>query len=198
MASVLTIDDGNDYAIFVTVDVVTISKDVLLAVRKRVAELNPQIDTEKIIMNCTHTHAGPLVLNSDDLGGWGRLEDLPHDGIEITSPVKYFAYFVEKVSEAICESFESRAEGYISYGYGYAVASHNRRAVYFKDKAKEAGLSEGYAKMYGNTALPEFSHLETGGNPYAEFMFTYDSDEKLTGVLLTLLVLHKIWNLNII
>lgn len=186
MATALTIDDGKDYAIFVTVDVVTIRKDVLMAVRKRVAELNSGIDTKKIIMNATHTHAGPLVLNSEDLGDWGQLSELPHDGIEITSPIKYFAFFVEKVSEAICESYESRKEGYISYGYGYAVASHNRRAVYFKDKVKNVGLPEGYAKMYGNTSIPEFSHLETGANPYAEFMFTYDTDEKLTGAIVNI------------
>lgn len=37
--------------------------------------------------------------------------------------------------------------------------------------------------MYGNSAIPEFSHIETGGNPYVEFMFTYDMDEKLTGAI---------------
>ena len=190
-ATALTLDDGNDYVIFVTLDMVTIYKPILCAVRDRVTEKNPSIDTEKIILNATHTHAGPFVNEGDDLGGWGKLSDLPHDGIEITPPGEYFKFFIEQVSDAICESFESRKEGYISYGYGYAVASHNRRAVYNRDMTegsedKGFRFTEGTTKMYGTTSIPEFTHLETGADHYANFMFTYDKDEKLTGAVVNI------------
>ncbi|MBR4122784.1 MAG: hypothetical protein IKT93_00020, partial [Clostridia bacterium] len=128
MATALTIDDGNDYVIFVSIDAVTVFKDVLNSVKEEVALKNPSIDTSKIIINATHTHAGPFVNKGEDLGGWGKLSELPHDGIEITPPGEYFDFFINQVSDAVCESFESRKEGYISYGYGYAVAAHNRRA----------------------------------------------------------------------
>ena len=142
-----------------------------------------------ILMNATHTHAGPTLEKGDNLGLWGNLSDLPHDGIEITPPGEYYDFFIERVAEAICESFETRKEGYVSYGYGYAVTGHNRRAVYNRDMTEGSSdigyrLSEGWAKMYGPTNKPEFSHLETGADPYANFMFTYDSQEKLTGAII--------------
>ena len=134
MATALTIDDGNDYVIFVSIDAVTVFKDVLNSVKEEVALKNPSIDTSKIIINATHTHAGPLVQKDENLSGWGDFSKLPHDGIEITPPSEYFDFFINQVSDAVCESFESRKEGYISYGYGYAVAAHNRRAqVYLSD-----------------------------------------------------------------
>lgn len=191
MATALTLDDGNDYAIFLTIDAVSVYPVVLTALRKRVNEKNPEIDAEKIIINATHTHAGPYVNTGEDLGGWGPLSKLPHDGIEITPPGEYLEFFIEQLSDAVCESYESRKEGYISYGYGYAVASHNRRAVYNKDMTegsedKKHRLVEGTTKMYGNTSLPEFSHLESGADHYANFMFTYDKDEKLTGTVINI------------
>ena len=191
MATALTLDDGKDYAIFVTVDTVTIYKTVLCALREKVHEKNPEIDVEKIIINATHTHAGPFVNTGEDLGVWGPLSKLPHDGIEITPPGEYFDFFIEQISDAVCESYESRKEGYISYGYGYAVASHNRRAVYNRDMTegsddKKLRFIEGTTKMYGDTSLPEFTHLETGADHYANFMFTYDKDEKLTGTVMNI------------
>lgn len=191
MVSALTLDDGNDYAIFVSCDITSFKKDVLLSVRERIKEKNAQIDPEKVIMNATHTHAGPLLEKGENLGIWGTLSDLPHDGVEITSPGEYFDFFIEKTAEAICESFETRKEGYISYGYGYAVTGHNRRAVYNRDMTEGSDdmgyrLSEGWAKMYGATNIPEFSHLETGADPYANFMFTYDNNEKLTGAVINI------------
>ncbi|MBR4973308.1 MAG: hypothetical protein IKY45_02455, partial [Clostridia bacterium] len=191
MATALTIDDGNDYVIFVSLDIATIYKDILNSLKEEVALKNPSIDTSKIIINATHTHAGPLVQKDENLSGWGDFSKLPHDGIEITPPSEYFDFFINQVSDAVCESFESRKEGYISYGYGYAVAAHNRRAVYNKDMTEGSDdvglrLREGTTKMYGNTALPEFSHLETGADHYANFMFTYDKDEKLTGAIVNI------------
>ncbi len=191
MATALTLDDGNDYVIFVSVDAVSVFKDVLNTVREEVAKKNPAIDTSKIIINATHTHAGPFVHKGEDLAMWGNLSDLPHDGVEITPPGEYFDFFIEQLTDAVCESFESRKEGYISYGYGYAVAAHNRRAVYFKDMTEGSDdkgyrLTEGWAKMYGTTKIPEFSHLETGADHYANFMFTYDKDEKLTGSIVNI------------
>lgn len=191
MATALTVADQNDYVIFLSVDLVNITKEVLVEVRQCVSKLNPKIDTEKIVMNATHTHAAPLLSKGEDLGAWGELSQLPHDGIEIAKPGDYFDFFVKSVSEAICESFETRKRGYISYGYGYAVTSHNRRAVYFKDMTEGSNnkglrFTEGWAKMYGDTSIPEFSHLESGADHYANFMFTYDEDEKLTGSIINI------------
>lgn len=158
MATALTVGDEKDYAIFVSLDITNIRKDVLLSVRQRVAQLNSEIDPEKIILNATHTHAAPLVEKIDEVKGkirkfsenFGKSADVADEEVELTSPREYFEFFVEQVSQAICESFNKRKEGYISYGYGYAVSSHNRRVVYFKDMTegsddKRFRLTEGWA-----------------------------------------------------
>lgn len=187
----LTIEDGNDYVIFLEVDAVNMYAGVLKELQKRVKAQNGDIDPSKILMNFTHTHSGPKISVNNDLGCWGNYEDFPHDGVEITSPNEYLEFFLQKACDAICESFENRKEGYVSYGYGYAVVAHSRRTVYNRDMTegsddKKFQIVEGTAKMYGATNVPEFSHFEAGADHYANFMFTFDENEKLTGAIVNI------------
>lgn len=187
----LTVDDGKDYVIFVEVDAVSFYAGVLSELQKRVALKNKDIDTSKILLNVTHTHSGTRIAMNNSLGSWGDYSDFPHEGVEITPPEEYLEFFLKNASDAICESFESRKEGYISYGYGYAVVAHSRRTVYNKDMTEGSDdrkykIVEGTAKMYGKTDTPEFSHFEAGADHYANFMFTFDGDKKLTGAIVNI------------
>ena len=188
-ATALTVDDGKDYVIFLSVDIVSIRNHILKDIREKVKATNPEIDPEKILMNATHTHSGPVVCPGDDMGSYGKFSELPHDGVDLVEPAEYYKFFISQCAEAVCESFAARSEGYISYGYGFATTSHNRRAVYFKDMTEgstdpTAKFIEGTTKMYGTTAIPEFSGLESGADPYVNFMFTFGKDGKLTGAVL--------------
>ena len=190
-ATALTVDDGNDYVIFMAADIVNINEGILSTIREKVKEINPEIDPDKIIMNCTHTHSGPWITEGDDMGQFGKFSELPHDGVDLMPPYEYRKLFIKQCVDAVVESFKTRKEGAVSYGYGYAVASHNRRAVYFKDMTEgsndpELKFIEGTTRMYGKTNLPEFSGLENGGDPYANFMFTFDSEDKLTGAIVNI------------
>ncbi len=185
----LTVENNGEYAIFVECDMVTIPNGILKAIQEKVSEKNSEIDTSKIILNATHTHTSPILDRGNQMGKWGDISKIPHDGIEITSPGEYTEFFVEQVSSAICESYESRNNGQIAYGYGYAAVAHSRRVVYSKSLSDEntKGFSRfllGNAKMYGNTNEPNFSHYEAGSDHYANFMFTFDKDEKLTGAII--------------
>lgn len=187
-ATALTVDDGKDYVIFLSLDIVSFKAGVLQAVRDRIKEKNNEIDTLKILSNCTHTHSGPMIVADDYLSGFGKFSELPHDGVELTPPSEYFRFFIEQCADAVIESYTSRKDGAISYGYGYATVSHNRRAVYSKDMTEgsdnpELRFIEGTTKMYGRTDIPEFSGLENGGDPYANFMFTFDKNGNLTGAV---------------
>ena len=191
MVTALTVDDGNDYAIFLQADLVNANAGVFDTIKEKVSAIDSSIDTKRIIMNVTHTHAGPLVNKGTVAGGWGEFSEIPHDGIELMPPDEYFEFFTDKAAETICESFKSRNDGYISYGFGYAVTSQNRRAVYFKDMTEgsnDPGLKfvEGTTRMYGRTDIPEFSHLESGADHYANFMFTFGADKKLTGAVVNI------------
>ena len=184
----LTLDSGKDYVIFLSADAESLEADVLQEIRKRVKTADPAIDPLKILMNVTHCHTAPMLYREDGMGEYGAFSDFPHDGVELISPGEYFEFFIEQCVKAVCESYALRKEGAVSYGYGFAVASHNRRAVYCRDMTEgsddpTAKFVEGTTRMYGTTAIPEFSGLESGADPYANFLFTFDQNEALTGAI---------------
>ena len=188
MLTALTIENEGDYVIFLSSDTGGIYDKILDEVRAAVKAKNPLIDTQKIVMNATHTHSAPYVGKGDITGTWGSLKNLPHDGVEITPPGEYMEFYIDMATEAVCESFENRREGYIAYGYGHATTGHSRRSVYTKDwgsegTAKMSRTVNGHAKMYGNTNDPAFSHYEAGMDSYSNFLYTFDENKKLTGAV---------------
>ncbi|MBR5922809.1 MAG: hypothetical protein IKZ59_03335 [Clostridia bacterium] len=185
----LTVENGGNHIIFLSTDVSDIPGSVLNSVKTEVSRINADINPLNIIINATHCHSAPMLSPGDTVGEYGKFSELPHDGVPLSRPGEYFDFFVSRCAKAILDSFNSRSEGYISYGYGFATTSHNRRAVYFKDMTEDSDnkllkLTEGSAKMYGRTDIPEFSHLESGADPYVNFMFTFGADKKLTGAVI--------------
>lgn len=184
----LTMENGNDYVIFLQADVVNILDRILLKVRERVSEMNKEIDPIKILMYASHTHTGPDLDCYDNIGGLIKLSDLPHDGYEITPSSEYVDFFVQMAAEAVVESFEKRSAGAVSYGYGFATVAHSRRVVYTKepDGQSKSFAVDGHAKMYGKTKDENFSHYEAGTESFANFVFTFDETEKLTGAIVNI------------
>ncbi len=187
----LTVENNGDYVIFLECDMTNVPNGVLKAIKEKVSAKNSEIDTSKILMNCTHTHTAPILGFGDDIGAWGKFSDIPFDGVEVTKPSEYTEFFIEKCVEAVCESYENRNDGQIAYGYGYAVVAHSRRVVYSKNLGENATdplsrARDGYAKMYGKTNDPDFSHYEAGSDHYSNFMFTFDKSGKLTGAIVNI------------
>jgi hypothetical protein len=191
----LILDDGKDVVIFLSADLVVIRSGLLDEVRAAVAVRNPDIPTEKIIMNATHTHTGASHYRDSgstlsDIGvSTPSVGDLPDVGVEIASSDEYRHFLAEQSAEAICEAYEKRSEGGIAYGYGYAVVSHSRRVVYFDDTSKRGGsvsgfAVDGHAKMYGNTNDDKFSHYEAGADHFLNLLYTFDKDNNLTGAII--------------
>lgn len=183
----LTIDSEGEYVIFLSCDRVGVDPGILDELRNRVSKLNPEIDPKKIVMHVTHAHSTPHLTMNDGIARWGKAED--YEGVEIEHPGKYREFFLNKATDAVVESFESKEEGKISYGYGYAVVGHCRRPVYFNDRRKtgtgqmNSRIVDGFASLYGSTSLDDFSHFETGPDHFANFMFTFDTNDKLTGAI---------------
>ena len=180
----LCVDGGEDMdqVIFLSCDIATIWGNMLAPIQEAVAAKNSQIPTEAIIVNATHTHSGTPI--------GGSMEVTP-DGMPIFSGDRYKVFFVQMCAEAICEAWEKREEGGMGYGYGYAVVAHSRRVVYFeKEKMarnetlpRDFMTPRGYAAMYGNTNDPLFSHYEAGDDHFLNLMFTFDKENKLTGIV---------------
>ncbi len=191
----LVVDDGADSVIFLSADIVVIRSYVLDKIRAKVAQINADIPVLKLVMNATHTHAGPTTYgdNPDFQSGSSTASpnEIPDSGLEIASADAYQDFFVTQTAEAIAEAYAKRTPGGIAYGYGYAVVAHSRRVVYFDDLSKRPGAvvnstSEvnGHAAMYGKTNDPMFSHYEAGADHFINLLYTFDADKKLTGAII--------------
>lgn len=213
----LVVEDGQEIVIFLSIDGMEMMTFLLDEIRAKVMEKNPEIPVMKILANTTHAHTGPS--HAHDYGGTVNKErlkklgytqeqlDLAEAQAEYISLLKYVdtgdvkveggdayrEFLSDQASDAICEAYESRAEGGIAYGYGYAVVAHSRRTCYFDDLSKRPGVElnaltalHGHAKMYGEPNDEMFSHYEAGADHFINIMYTFDEQEKLTGAVVNI------------
>ena len=179
MTTALCVDggEGQDVVIFCSCDIVVLRGGVIAQTVEKVAAMRPEIPANCIIMNATHTHAGACATETPERSP---------DGQEIYSGDKYRDFMTTQCAEAICEAWDTRAEGGMGYGYGYAVVGHSRRTIFLEDQGSDnvmSGAPNGYGVMYGNTAKDSFSHYEAGSDHYLNLMFTFDAAQKLTGIV---------------
>ena len=177
-ATALCIDGGQEAVIFCTCDTISIRNNVTEPIRELVHSMRPDLPTEAIILCATHTHTCPTT---------GDTPQTTPDGQPIYPGSKYRAFFIRQAADAIVEAWDNRAEGGFSYGYGYAVVSHSRRVVYRDDFSLRSPAGQlapnGRGVMYGNTADDQFSHYEAGADHFLNAMFTFDKENKLTGIV---------------
>lgn len=178
-ATALCVDggEGQDAVIFCACDREGFYRDVVQQVQDRAKAMRPELPSDAIIMNCTHTHAG------------AEINDTPEtspDGKPIYPGAKYREFFIQQCADAICEAWDTRKEGGIAFGYGYAVVGHSRRVIYSVDEyTNNVSMSapNGYGVMYGKTNKPIFSHYEAGADHFVNLLYTFDANEKLTGMI---------------
>ena len=174
----LVIDNGKDCVIFSTWDICVVFGTIAQRVRAMVAQKCPEIPVDKIIFHAIHTHTGPA------MGDW-------YDDDETR---EYRNMFVEQAAKSIIDAWNNRKPGKIGYGYDFAVTSFSRRPVYFDDLSKRPPKNTGlisppkmaidkHARLHGDSNDPMFSHMEAAPDPFVNFLFTYDMNDKLTGVL---------------
>ena len=160
---------GGDQAIIVSLDAVWIKDDSRDACRKKLSELIPDFDPQKLLISVTHTHTAPS--QSSSFFGYPELNDP-----DIMKPAEYSKLLTEKLIEICVEAWNNRKPGAIAWGYGHAVAGFNRRVSYF----------DGSTQMYGKTNVPEFSHIEGYEDQSVDMLFTYDDKHRLTGMIINL------------
>ncbi|NLD87465.1 MAG: hypothetical protein GX633_04330 [Clostridiales bacterium] len=209
----LVVEDGNDIAIFLSVDTCVMRSFLLDEIRAKTKRKNPEIPVEKILASAMHQHTAPShyydggeideclydIYTKEEidkiLEGYipGSNMVVPRDGVVIESSDKYRAFLSDQASDAICEAYASRKESGIAYGYGYGVVAHSRRTVYFDDTSLRPGAQSdpltslhGHARMYGETNDDNFASFEAGENHYVNIMYTFDKDKKLTGAIINI------------
>jgi hypothetical protein len=197
LVNTLIIEDGKDLVVFLSADLVVIRSGLLDLVRAKTAALLPDFPVEKIIMNATHTHTGASHYADNTI--WAATATgsstpapalIPHGGIEIASSDEYRDFLATQAAESIRDAYNTRSEGSIAYGYGYAVVGHSRRAVYFDDtalrdnKGADGFRVNGHAVMYGDTSEDMFSHYEAGADHFINLLYTFNAAGKLSGALI--------------
>jgi len=174
-------DGSNDMAIMVGCDLARAEKVLCDRVRELVAELQPEIDVQKIVLNATHNHGAPCVRTAPELAA-----ELAKRGLEVPaewsyygvapdvmSPVAYLEFIAPRIAQAIAQAWQDRQPGGVSFGLGHAVVSHNRLVVY----------DDGRVAQFGDTGRPDFSHIEGYEDHSVGLLYTYDASRKLTGVV---------------
>lgn len=106
-----------------------------------------------VVLNATHTHAGPEIRDREGLEE--RLRDPQKarwaDTLDtVMQPREYIAFAVERIADAAVQAWHAREPGGISFGLSHAVVGHNRIMAY----------DDGSSRMYGRTAQPSFTHVE--------------------------------------
>jgi len=122
-------DRVEDQAIFISCDLTGITEELQQKLRDRLRQELADFDGRKLVLTATHTHTAP-VLNSS----W---YEIPKQGV--MQPAEYLDFLVDRLVQLASQAWKGRKPGGVSWGLGYAVVGHNRRAVY----------ADGSAIMYG-------------------------------------------------
>ena len=171
MANVLALEsrDGKrvvDQAIIVSCDL-CILPGIQDGLRKHLADRLDGFDVNKLFLAATHTHSAMMVFkNQYDEKDYG----------DAMQPKDYVPLLYERMGAAVLKAWDSRAAGAVAWGLGHAVVGCNRRAVY----------SDGRAKMYGNTADPEFRQIEGYEDHTVDILCFYDNKKQLKATAITL------------
>src|SRR5690606_33125333 len=162
-ANVVVLDSregGNsvNVSVLVSCDLVTIPTELRDLIRQSVASRLPDLDPRKIIINATHTHTGGVVRD-----GWYTIPP------EVTQVRDYQNFIATRVTDAISEAWGARVRGSASWGLSHAKVAYNRRAAY----------SDGTARMYGQTDVPEFRKIEGYEDQSINSLFFWDNKGEL-------------------
>jgi len=165
----------NEQAIMVSCDYVAISEGLQSAVRDRLRERVPDLDSSNVFLNATHTHTGPdtRFAVAEETGTLPECNGISEKELGVMERTEYLSFAADRIADAAAEAWRTRAPGGIGYGVGHAVVGLNRRVSYFN----------GETRMYGKTDDPEFSHIEGHEDHSVNVLCTWNEDRKLTGVV---------------
>ncbi|MBQ3493004.1 MAG: neutral/alkaline non-lysosomal ceramidase N-terminal domain-containing protein [Clostridia bacterium] len=183
-ATAFALESDNDQMIIVSCDLGGVAQNLNRMVKERLQGKLP-ISTDKVILSAIHTHTSYTYKQVRTLGYVIQenylKKNLPEDmaylsktsGEKAMSPEDALNFLVEKITEAVLLAWENRKEGYYQCAFGRAPVGMCRRAVY----------DDGSARMWGETNMANFSHLESGNDSGIELIYTFDKDKQVNGVI---------------
>ena len=177
-ATVLALEtrDGDrvlEQAMLISFDLVRMTREVHEGLQRLAAEKLKDFDSRKLFSGATHTHCGPSI--SYEKTGPGQLYDISGEK-DVMTPQEYIRFLYQKVGPAMVQAWQGRKPAGMSWGLGHAAVGYNRRLCYL----------DGSAIMGFDTARPDFSHVEGYEDHAVEMLFFWDTEKKLTGMLLNI------------
>ena len=180
--------DGStgETVVLVSVDVVAISDLLKKRVNELIQKTVPAANVNKVILNATHTHTAPDTRDSPEMArmhaeigvnvpekwsGWGV-------DLGVMPPVDYVEFAAKEIAGAIKKALDNRKPGGVSFGLAHARVGQNRLTAYY----------DGRSEMYGKTNDPEFSHIEGFEDHSLGLLYTWDTNEKLTGIVVNVAI----------
>ncbi len=182
-ATAMAVESGDQQAIFVSCDLTGLGSTMVPAVRKEFAKLTDEVDPQKLIINCTHTHtsvgftlhAVPLGQNilEEFLPEGAHYEELVKVNEEVISRAEALTFLSKRIALAAYKAWQNREEAMYANGFGRAVVGFCRRVVY----------DDGTAQMWGDTNTANFEAMEGGNDSGVELLYMFNKEKKLTGVV---------------
>ena len=184
----LAVEEDGEQAFFCSADLEGVGHDLCVRVRARVAEKNPAIQTDKIMLHAVHIHNSYVYEQAEggvreyEGGTLGVIRDfMPADceyipqitSTDCIQPDEARDILVDRISRSVLEAYDDLAEGGFAQGFGRVAVGMNRRATY----------SDGSAKMWGDVDRATFVALEGGNDTGMELLYIYDQNGKMTGIV---------------
>ena len=165
-AMIVTGDDPEHNTAFVSCDIAFPSDNMYREIREQLVHRVPDLPPGNVILNATHTHTSMVFEDGS--------YELPKG--DVWSPSKCREWINVRILDAIEEAWANRSEHRLARAYGHAVVGHNRHAVY----------RDGHAQMYGEINTEDFDHFGGYVDHSVDMLFTWDEQERLTGVALSI------------
>ena len=163
--------DKPEQAILVACDMLFIPRQIQQRLQERIRVQLPEFDSAKLLLNATHTHTAPGLVDSTFKG----LYDVSNDA-GVMKASEYAEFFLDHVAQAVTQAWQSRKPGGLSWALGRAVVGYNRRAQFFN----------GSTVMYGNTQAADFSNVEGPEDHAVNLLFLWGPEAKWTGIIINL------------
>ena len=174
----LAVEDGKEQMIICSCDLVSIGENLVSDVRNNIKRINPEIETDKIIINAIHTHSshtysrGNNKIQASVRGSKDILNSfLPEEkqyqmkvspkGDDFMDQDESLSFLTERITKAVLSAWENRKPSKYAAGFGRAAVGLCRRVCY----------SDGSAKMWGDTNSAAFTELEGGNDSGIEMLF---------------------------
>lgn len=175
IATAWALESGEEQAIFVSCDLVTISDELRDEVRSRLRDRVDGLDPMKVVLHATHTHSGPEIRVPSATAGHTSVGGT---GVELDAmPVEaYISFAGERIASAVVQAWKRRTPGGVAFGLGHAVLGRNRRWVRADGSVTKYGLEE-------PAVSDSFRHVEGYEDHSVNVLAAYDSEGVLTGVV---------------